>query len=135
MKLEVLTAHWAADDNVFEGGVHEDVKLTRKLAPLVAGAEAAGVIVVTASREERKLLGGHVESQADGEKAYERAQKTGRWHHGNLSQFVAGAQDRLAYDDTLEAGADDKLTDDERATLEAQLEQARVALAGSEVPE
>jgi hypothetical protein len=88
VKLEVIPTQWAADGQVFGGGVHEDVKLTRKLAPLVAGAEAAGVVnVLHATRDERALLKGHVETQAESEKAYARAQADGSWHEGNRAQY------------------------------------------------
>lgn len=88
MKLKVVHTKWSAGGQTFAGGVHDDVKVTRKLAPLIAAAEHAGsIVVVSATREERKLLKPHVQSQADGEKAYAAAQKSGAWHEGNLEQF------------------------------------------------
>src|SRR3954463_6627768 len=88
VSIEVLTAQWAADDDVYTGGVHADVKITKKNAPLFAGAEAAGVIVVLdATDDTRALLAGHVQSQEDGEAEYERAQQDGRWSEGNVAQF------------------------------------------------
>jgi hypothetical protein len=122
VKLEVVHTRWGAEDEVFEGGIHEDVKLTRALAPLVAAAEAAGSVrVLDATAAERKLLAGKVQSQADGEKAFAKAQGdwvepvvddttgtrvivepgyyTGPWQHGNLLQALTDREQKLAVDD------------------------------------
>lgn len=88
MKFEVIYSQWAAEDQVFTGGVHEVEKPTEKLLRLAAGAEAAGSIrILSASAEHRSKLRKHVQSQADGEKAYSAAQADGSWQEGNLLQF------------------------------------------------
>lgn len=147
---------WGADERVFGGGVHDDVKLTRELAPLVAAAEAAGTILVDASPAERKLLGRHVQSQADGEKALAKGQGdwvepefqyeddgtktmlragyyTGGWQHGNLLQAVLDREDRLK---VLLQRTD--LTRDEKAaqieTVEGELADLRARLADTKAP-
>lgn len=128
MKIEVVYSSWSAEDERYDGGVHDDVKVTKGNAPTFAAAEAAGVIVIVeASRAERQLLKAHVQSQEDGEAAYEQMQKEGRWQHGNLTQFV---QDREA---SVAAGKD--LPADERAVLELELAEGRILLEAAEVPE
>lgn len=88
MRFEVVHSVWGADDEVFGGGVHEVAKPTNKLLALLAGAEAAGVVVVLeATDAERGKLDKGVQSQDDGEAAYEKAQADGSWHEGNLAQF------------------------------------------------
>lgn len=115
MRIEVLTTRWGADDAVYDGGSHEIEKPTAKFLRLVAGAEAAGVVKVTASQEERAKLRGHVESQADSEKAQEKAFRSGAWHEGNLADYI-DSKSRLAQDDSLPA--------EFRASLAAGIEQA-----------
>lgn len=88
LRFEVSGSQWAADEQVFGGGVHEIARPTKKLLRLVAAAEAAGAIrVLAASKEHRAALKGHVESQAESEKAYAKAQADGRWQEGNLLQY------------------------------------------------
>lgn len=126
MKFEVIHAQWAVEDRanadaepvsvVFPGGVHDDVKLTKKSAPVFAAAEAAGSIVIhDVTDAERQLLDGHVQSQEDGEAALAEAMGdwiepvykdtknvhgqilhrelvepgrwSGPWHDANLAQF------------------------------------------------
>lgn len=107
MKLEVLHTQWAAEDEVFAGGVHEIEKPTADFLRLVAGAEAAGsVVVLDASDAHRAKLDRHVQSQEDGEAAYAAAQGdwvppvndengvmveagywTGPWHEANVAQY------------------------------------------------
>lgn len=125
MKIEVLSTVWAAGDQEFPGGTH-DVTLTAKLAPLIAGAEAAAAIrVLDATSAERKQLDRHVQSQDAGEKANARALEDGSWRHGNLVQFVADREDRLT---------DDDLSKRDRARLEQELAEAKAALEQVEVP-
>jgi hypothetical protein len=138
VQIEVLTSVWGADDQEFPGGVH-DVKLTRKLAPLVAGAEAAGaIVVVDATSAERKLLERHVQSQEQAEKAQAKAMgdpdpetgsPTGPWQHGNHVDFVAQAKARLHADDP-----DARLTAAERAALERDVAEAQARLEAMEPP-
>jgi hypothetical protein len=87
MKFEVVHTVWGADDEVFGGGVHEVAKPTAAFLRLLAGAEAAGSVVILDHGGHRKKLDSHVQSQAQGEKAYAAAQKSGDWHEGNLAQF------------------------------------------------
>lgn len=88
MKFGVTISKWGADDAaVFEGGVHE-LDLTPELAPVFAGAAAAGSIeILETTPAEDELLAGHVQSQVDGEAAYEAAQADGSWQEGNVEQF------------------------------------------------
>lgn len=88
MIFEVLTTYWGADDEVFTGGVHEVAKPSPDFLRLVAGAEAAGsVVVLEASDQHRAKLDAAVQSQDDGEAAYDAAVASGDWHEGNLAQF------------------------------------------------
>lgn len=158
--FEVLQSQWGAgEDDVYEGGLHEDVPLTDELAPLLAGAEAAGIIVVhdEISKAARKQLAAHVESQGDSEIALNRAfgdwvepvydtrpdgsrtllehgYWTGAWQHGNLAQFVVSCTDRLGYDDQLTDDDEDKLDAGDRAALEHALEKAQAQLDKTEEP-
>lgn len=125
MKIEVPGAHWAHDDGVFTGGRHEIDKPSAKLLKAVAAAEAAGVIVVHASKDERAKMAAHVESQTDSEKAYASAQKDGSWQAGNLQAFVGDASFRLK---------NDSLEDSDRAFLEQGVRDAKALLAGEDVP-
>ena len=132
MIVEVVHTQWAAEGTVFQGGVHElstaecacgvtHGKPDAELLGLIAAAEAAGSVnVLEANSQHRAKLDKAVQSQADGEAAYARAQADGRWQHGNLVQFVADREQRVA------AGAD--LPADERALLELELADARIAL-------
>jgi hypothetical protein len=88
IKFEVLPTVWGADGEEFGGGVHEVAKPTAAFLRLVAGAEAAGtVVVLEASDAHRAKLDSHVQSQEDGEAEYAKAQADGRWHEGNIEQF------------------------------------------------
>lgn len=89
MRVEVLTAEHGLGDDVLQGGSN-DVVVTAANAPLIAGAVAAGVLLVSdATDDERALLDGHVESQEDGEAAYAAAQKDGSWREGqDLQQAI-----------------------------------------------
>jgi hypothetical protein len=75
-----------------------------------AAAEAAGVLKVKASSEERGKMEKAVESDADSLKAQEKAMQDGSWHLGNHEAFLTQADHFLAQAD---------LTEQERATLEA----------------
>lgn len=126
MQIEVLTTVWGAGDAEFAGGVHE-VKLTRTIAAIVAGAEAAGTIrVVGETAAERKMLDRHVQSQDDGEAAYEKAQAEGRWQHGNLLQFVTERREQLE--------ATSKLHPLQRRRMKSELDHAEAALAEVKAP-
>lgn len=88
MKFEVVYTQWSADGKLYGGGVHEVEKPSKKLLGLLAAAEDAGSVrIVEASRAERSALKGHVQTQADGEKAYAKAQADGSWHEGNRLQY------------------------------------------------
>lgn len=114
MKLDVLRTQWAAEDTVFQGGVHElssdecpcgltHGKPDADLLRLIAGAEAAGsIVVVDASDAHRAKLDKAVQSQEDGEAAYKAAQpvydlttgailEDGPWREGNLLQHALDA--------------------------------------------
>jgi hypothetical protein len=80
VKIRVVYSLWGADgfDEPFGGGIHELESLTVAQARSIAGAEAAGVVeVVEATDEERQVLDPHVQSQEDGEAAWQAAQ--GDW--------------------------------------------------------
>lgn len=106
MKIEVVYSTWGVGDeasgdaHVFKGGAQE-VELTPALAPFIAGGAAAGVCrVLEATDEEQALLDGHVQSQEDGEAAYEAATaEGGGWREGQLEQFTLDSQARLDSDD------------------------------------
>lgn len=128
MKITVVYSIWGAGEDEFVGGTH-DVKLTKKTAPLFAGGEAAGSIIVEeCSDDERALLDGHVESQEDSEAKLAEAQADGRWHEGNLRQFLTERLDRLAYHDTLDEADPGRLSDEEHGLLVHQTTQARAVL-------
>lgn len=101
MKIEVLVTQWGADGEVFVGGVHEIEKPTKKLLRLVAGAEAAGSVKATASKEERAAIDAAVEAQTDSEAAYEKAQANGSWHEGNYDQFASEVAQGLRDSDQI----------------------------------
>lgn len=88
MQIEVLVTQWSAEGKTFGGGVHEIEKPAKKLLGLAAAAEAAGSIRVTASKDERAAMSAAVEAQGESEKKYAEAQRDGRWHEGNHTQFV-----------------------------------------------
>jgi hypothetical protein len=102
VKVEVLVTQWSAEGQTLAGGVHEigpgecpcgaKHKSTKAFLSLVAAAEDAGSIKVSASKAERAELKGHVQTQADGEKAYAEAQRDGRWHEGNYDAFMADVE-------------------------------------------
>jgi hypothetical protein len=125
-KIEVVYGVWgfgATEDSeatVLDGGLHEDFEVTKENAPYLAAGEAAGAVrIVEVSDAEAKLLDGHVESQEDSEKAYEAAQADGRWHEGNLTQFVHDTEARLALPDD-----EANLTAGDRAFLQRGLVDA-----------
>lgn len=135
MRFRVLHNLWAADHEVFAAGEHEIAKPSASFLRLAAGAEAAGSVeIIDATDEQRGKLDLHVQSQEAGEVAYVQAQEDGRWHHGNLSQFVADREDKFAYDETLPADHPEKLSLDEAGLLAHQLDQAKAGLAETEVP-
>ncbi len=86
MKIEVLYSQWGADGQTFAGGIHEIEKPSRTLLKHVAVAEAAGVVKVTASKDERSKMGDHVEPDSVSLKIQEKAQAEGDWQVGNLMQ-------------------------------------------------
>lgn len=123
MKIEVFNAQWGAGDDVFPGGVHEDVHLTSELAPLVAGAAAAGAIaVLEATEDEQLMLHGHVESDEISQDAYDTAMANGDWRTGQLQQFISEAEERLANPDL-------ELPDHTVAWLEKGIADAHAELA------
>jgi hypothetical protein len=135
VRIEVVHAHWGAEDEVYERGEHELAKPSKKLLRLIAGAEAAGAVVVhVATAAERKLLDGHLQSQADGEAAYKKAVADGDWQHGNLTVFIVEREDRLAYSETLPDGHEEKLSPAQRERFEQHLARARGDLAAIEAP-
>lgn len=87
MKLEVLTAQWAHDGGVLAGGVHDVERPSKKLLRAAAAAEHAGVVKVTASKDERAVMNSAVQSQSDGEKALAAAMESGGWHEGQRIQY------------------------------------------------
>src|SRR4051794_9797597 len=87
MKIEVIDSRWGADDETFERGVHEIAKPSAAFLRLVAGAEAAGAVVVVDAGAHRDKLDSYVQSQEAGETAQEAAQADGSWHDGNVAQF------------------------------------------------
>jgi len=98
MVIEVLHFSWAHDGGVLEGGKHEIDKPSAKFLGQVAAAAACSdppVRVVKASQEERGKIDKAVQSQAEGEKAYAKAQKDGDWHEGNLRAHIAATEARL----------------------------------------
>lgn len=102
-------SQWAHEDTVVTGRVTID-KPSAKLLKAVAAAEAAGVLKVKASKDERARMAGAVESDADSLKAQQKAMADGSWHRGNHEAFLVYARDVLSRDD---------LPDDRRASLEA----------------
>lgn len=88
MRIEVIYSVWGADGTDYPGGVHEIAKPTAKLLKLAAAAEAAGVVRVTASKDERTKMRTHVESQSDSEAAYAKAQESGAWQEANVAQHL-----------------------------------------------
>lgn len=123
------------DARLFGGGT-PDAKthvedFTAKELPLLAGAEADGVVeIVKAPKAARSALSGHVQSQADGEKAYAEAQADGRWHYGNVAQHVADVETRAAaHREATKADASDGAARAQQATFAAQADQSRQILA------
>jgi hypothetical protein len=117
MRFEVLNVQWTADDETFGGGVHDVKKPTATFLRLLAGAEAAGAVKVLDAAGNRAKLNQHVETQAQSEKAYAKAQESGAWHHGNVQQFVVDTETRIAA--TPKEAA---------APLHAQLDRAKTIL-------
>jgi hypothetical protein len=104
MLVEAAHSVVALGDHVLRGGENV-LEVTAENAPLVAGAEAAGTIrVLEATDAERALLDGHVESQEDGEAAYDAAVADGRWAEGQAVELAAEEAD-LAAHEALEADA------------------------------
>lgn len=135
MKIEVLHSLWGADEHVFEGGEHEILKPSKRLLALIAGGAHAGAVrVVDATAAEQKALDSHIQTQDAGEAAYAAAVAKGRWHHGNLLQFVIDREDRLAYDDTLKHNHPDRLDRVVRMRLEHELRVVKARLEATEVP-
>jgi hypothetical protein len=136
-KIEVVYGVWgfgATEDKeatVLDGGLHEDFEITAENAPYIAAAasEQAGPVIriLEVSDAEAKLLDGHVESQEDGEAAYEAAQADGSWHEGNLIGFVHDTEARLALSDD-----EANLTAGDRAFLRRGLVDAYTRLGEPE---
>jgi hypothetical protein len=132
MKFEVVHTVWGADDEVFGGGVHEVAKPTAAFLRLLAGAEAAGSVVILDAAGHRKKLDGHVQSQAQGEKAYAAAQRSGAWHHGNVQQHIVEMDARLNHW-TAERAKFAELPDHpKRAVAVERIEEAQAMKAQSE---
>lgn len=107
MTFEVLHSQWAADGEVFAGGVHEILKPTPEFLSLLAGAEAAGcVVVLDVSEQHRAKLDKHVQSQEDGEAAYASAVASGDWQEGNLQQFELDVAAGIRTDTLEPVGSD-----------------------------
>lgn len=135
MKVRVIYSVWGADgfDEPFGGGVHELEDVTEEQARSIASAAAAGAVeVIDASKAERSLLDGHVQSQEDGEAAYAAAQESGAWQHGNLTDFIATREQRLAELDEHDPERGD--TEERRSVLAAHITEARARLAEMEAP-
>lgn len=105
-KIEVVYGVWgfgATEDSegtVLDGGTHDDFEVTAENAPYLAAGESAGVVrILDASDDERGLLEGHVQTQADGEAAYVAAQESGAWREGQLRSFVHDTEHRLSLPD------------------------------------
>lgn len=160
MKLKVVYSQWGADgfDEPLGGGQHDLEDVTEEQARSIAGAAATGVVeVLDATAAEKKLLEGHVQSQEDGEAAFDAAQGewveavlddagalkepgywSGAWTHGHLSNFMAEQKNRLTHDDAARTGnapVSKKLSDEERAEAERQIGFAERTLAKVGVPE
>lgn len=101
MKIEVLHTQWTAEGEKFHGGVHEVDAPSREFLALAAAAEASGSISVDASEEERAIMDASVESQADSEAAYAKAQEDGSWHGGNYDQFMLEVEQGLRDPDAM----------------------------------
>lgn len=121
VEFEVVYSVWGGGDKSYAGGIHSEENPSEELLRHLAGAEAAGVVnVLEASDAARAAMSGHVQSQEDGEAAYEAAQNVydaegnlvtqGGWELGNVTQFVKDANTRL--DDP-----DLELTEGDRAWL------------------
>lgn len=119
MRFDVLHTQWAAEGEVFAGGIHEIEKPTADFLRLVAGAESAGsVVVLDVADAHRAKIEKAVQSQEDGEAAYAEAQGdwiepvkddaglilahgrwSGPWHDANVEQYdldvLSGARETL----------------------------------------
>lgn len=125
MKLKVVYMLWGADgfDEPLGGGTHDLEDVTEEQARSIAGAAASGVVeVLEASKAEQKLLDGHVQSQEDGEAAWQAAFESGDWHVGNLQNYVATGRARLEGDGKFEPGEKRRLAES-IIQVNAELEQ------------
>jgi hypothetical protein len=102
MKIEVLYNVWVHDDDVFVGGLHEIEKPSKKLLAAIAAAEDAGVLKIEASKDERKAMAKHVQSQEAGEAANAKVNQSDEWKSGNLQQFLVGAREQVRKHDDEE---------------------------------
>jgi hypothetical protein len=123
LTIEVLHTRWSCDHGEFDGGVHEIAKPKAGLVEQVAAAAALSdppLRVVSAGKAERARMKGAVQSQAEGERAYAEAQRTGKWHVGNV-------EDRIARGKATLAAADDPDNDFELSEERYALEERIVA--------
>lgn len=129
MKVRVIYSVWGADgfDEPLHGGEHDLGDLTEEQARSVAGGYYGGALeIVDATKAERALLEPHVQTQEDGEKAYDAAVESGDWQEGNLQAHVAVWSERLA-------DPDSGLDDEQRAKLTSDVAVAQATLDGAEV--
>ena len=118
MKIEVLHGRWAYEDEVYEGGEQMIAKPSKALLEGIAAAAACPdppVRVVSASKDEKAVLGAAVQSQKDGEKALAEAMESGEWHVGNAQAMLDRIDATLElHDHSLKDGSlDGRLTDEE----------------------
>lgn len=123
LAFQVLQGPWSADGGEEFTDYHELDDPSEALLRAAAGAHAAGVIEVTEG-----LVHGGVQSQEEGEAAYEAAQASGDWQVGNeLQHRLEQSTARLARaesaveDDEDDAPAELKAAKRERAELEAEI--------------
>ena len=92
MKVVVVHSSWACGDAEPISGSQE-INVTPENAPLIAGAKSAGAIkILDASDSELALLDGHVQTQEDGETAYETAVASGDWAASEGSATLTNAE-------------------------------------------
>lgn len=137
MKIEVVYSRWTADGGIdLAGGKHEIEKPSATVLRMIAGAEAGGAVrVLSATKDERKALDRHVQSQEDGEAALaaamgepdEGGQASGPWQHGNHVDFIAQRRALLDSDEV-------EMTKAERAAAERDVADAEARLSKIEEP-
>lgn len=95
MKVEPINlSRLTLGDTVYEGNF-EIEKPTKAELRLLAGAEAAGDVRLHASKDERRQLDAHVESDADSLKAQAKAMRDGSWQRSNAETHLHQAQRML----------------------------------------